>query len=62
MKSDYNPNSFRIVKVKDWFKTNPANAIRPLGTHKFSIAIYIYIDNLAVKKSKIKADFLLINE
>ena len=58
--TDYNPNFFWIVTVQDWYKTSPANAIRPLETLDFSNVIDL--DNLLDKKSKINAAFLIINE
>ena len=58
--TDYNPNYFWIVTVQDWSKTSPANAVCPFRTPNFSNVIDI--DILLVKKSKINAAFLIINE
>ena len=51
----YNPNSFWIVAVQDWFKTSHANVVRALGTLNV-----IDIDNLLVKKKKLNDEFLII--
>ena len=48
--TDCNPNSFWIVTVQDWPKTNPANAYCPLGAIDFSNIVDI--DNLLVENSK----------
>ena len=51
---------FWIVTVQDWYRTGPAKAACPLGI--FNIWNLIDIDILLVKKSKINAAFLIINE
>ena len=58
--TDYNPNCRSIVKGQDWSKTSSANAVLPLGTLNFSNCMDIVI--LLVKKLKINAAFLIINE
>ena len=57
---DDNPNCFWIVTVQDWYKTSPAKIDCPLGI--FNFWNVIDIDILLVKKSKINAAFLKINE
>ena len=59
-KTDYNPNYFWIVTVQDWYRTSPANADCPLGIFNFQNVLDI--DILFVKKSKLNAGFLIINE
>ena len=56
----YNPNYFWIIPVQDWSKTSPANAVCSLRTLNYSNVIDI--DFLLVKKSKIDAACLIINE
>ena len=56
----YNPNYFWIIPVQDWSKTSPANAVCSLRELNYSNVIDI--DFLLVKKSKIDAAFLIINE
>ena len=58
--TDDNPSYFWIVTVQDWYRTFPANADCPLGI--FNFWNVIDIDILLVKKSKINAAFLIINE
>ena len=58
--TDYNPIYFWIVTVHDWSKTSPANAVCSLGALNYSNVIDI--DILLVKKSKIDAAVLIINE
>ena len=58
--TDDNPNSFWIVTVQDWYRNCPANFDCPLG--KFNFWNVIEIDILFVKKSKVNAAFLIINE
>ena len=58
--TDDNPNYLWIVTVQDWYRTSPANAECPLGI--FYFWIIIDIDILLLKKSKINASFLIINE
>ena len=53
-------NIFWILTVQDWYKTSPANADCPLGIFNFSNVIDI--DVLLIKKLKINAAFLIINE
>ena len=55
-----NPNYFWIAMVQDWYRISPANADCLIGM--FNIWNIIDIDILLVKKSKIKAAFLIINE
>ena len=56
--TDYNPNSFWIVKVQDWPRTRPANAHCPLGA--IDSSKFLDIDNLLVENSKINSAFLII--
>ena len=49
-----------IVKVQDWYRTSPANVDCRLGIFKFWNVIDL--DILIVKKSKVNAAFLIINE
>ena len=58
--TDDNPIYFWIVMVQGWYRNSPANADCPLG--KFNLWNVIDIDILLVKKSKINAAFLIINE
>ena len=58
--SDDNPSYFWIVTVQGWYRTSPANADCPSGI--FIFWNVIDIDYLLVKKSKINAAFLIINE
>ena len=58
--TDDNPNFFWIVTVQDWYRISFANADCPLGM--FNIWNVIDIDIFLVKKSKISAAFLIINE
>ena len=51
---------FWIIPVQDWSKTDPANAVFSLRT--LNCSNVIHIDFLLVKKSKIDAAFLIINE
>ena len=60
--TDENPNYFWIVTVQDWHWTSPANVECPLGIFNFCNVINIDLDNLFVKKSKVNAAFLIINE
>ena len=53
-------NIFWVVTVQDWYKTSPANTNFPYGIFNFSNVIDT--DILLVKKSKINASFLIINE
>ena len=55
-----NPNFLRILTVQFGYKTSPANNYCPLGIFNYSNVIDI--DILLVKKSKINAAFLIINE
>ena len=58
--TDDNPNYLWVVTVQDWHRTSPANAVFPSGI--FNFCNVIDIDILLVKKSKINAAFLIINE
>ena len=58
--TDDNPNSFWIITVQDWYRTSPANVDCPLGI--FNLWYVIDLDILFVKKSKVNAAFLIINE
>ena len=58
--TDNNPNNHCVLTVQDWYRTSPANADCPLGI--FNFWNVIDIDILLVKKSKIRAAFLIINE
>ena len=58
--TDDNPNYFWIVTVQDWYRTSPANVDCPLGI--FNFWNVIDLDILFVKKSKVNAAFLIINE
>ena len=49
-----------IVTVQDRYRTSPANVDCPLG--KFNFWNVSDIDILFVKKSKLNAAFLIINE
>ena len=53
-------NFFWIVTVQDWYRTNRANVDCPLGIFYFWNVIDI--DILFVKKSKVNAAFLIVNE
>ena len=58
--TDDNPNYFWIVTVQDWYRTSPASVECPLGI--FYFLNVLDIDILFVKKSKVNAAFLIINE
>ena len=58
--TDDNPNYFWIVTPQNWYRASPANADCPLGI--FNDWNVIDIDILLVKKSKINAASLIINE
>ena len=51
---------FWIVTVQDWYRTSSTNGDCPLGI--FNFWNVIDIDILFVKKSKVNAAFLIINE
>ena len=46
--------------VQDWYRTTPASVNCPLGI--FNLCNVIDVDILFVKKSKVNAAFLIINE
>ena len=58
--TDDNPNFFWIVTVQNWYRTSSANVSFLLGI--FNSWNVIDIDVLFVKKSKVNAAFLIINE
>ena len=58
--TEENPKCFWILTVQDWYRTSPANVDCPLGL--FNLWNFNDIDILLVKKSKINAAFLIINE
>ena len=58
--TDDNPTCFWIVTVQDLYRTSPVYADCLLGI--FNFWYIIDIDIFLVKKSKINAAFLIINE
>ena len=58
--TDDNPIYVWIVTVQDWYGASPANVDFPIGI--FNLWNVIDIDFLFVKKSKVNAAFLIINE